>query len=146
MSVHSDCRYTSRQIHFHDSVYNNCFSLPTDSKGVTNAVAELAEALQAQALGSRHDVDTDRQTCAEMVRKWCKMLRRCLGITSALLTCGRQSTHVEDSLHMWETLYTPGKQSTHLEDSLQASFDERQAHRCSDEALFQLWQEHDGTW
>ena len=114
MSVHSDCRYTSRQIHFHDSVYNNCFSLPTDSKGVTNAVAELAEALQAQALGSRHNVDTDRQTCAEMVRKLCKNAaempwdHKCtLNVWQTVYTRGRQSTRLESSLHIWKTVYKP---------------------------------------
>ncbi len=34
MSAYDDYRCISMQIHFHDSVYNACFSMPTDSKAV----------------------------------------------------------------------------------------------------------------
>ncbi len=81
------------QIHFHDSVYNDCFSVPTNSKGVINAAAKSAVALQARASDTTL-TQTDRS------------VRKCIGITSAAFMHGRQSTHVEDSLHNWKTVNT----------------------------------------
>jgi hypothetical protein len=139
MSVYSD--YFMRT-HYHDSVY----SVPTDIQGGTFAAAGSAAALQARASGSKHKVNTDRQRCAE--RPWHHMCTLHIWKTVSHMedTCGRQSTHVEDSLQWWKTVYTCGRQSTLVEDSLQFSFDERQAHIQSDEAPFQFWNEQDATW
>ncbi len=125
------------QTHLHDSMYIDVCSVPTGPtpiKGGATAAAESAVALQAKILGRRHDVDTDRQTCAEMSRHYKCSLHGC----KTVYVCDRQSAHVQDSPHMFKTVYTCGRQSTQVGDSLQLSFDERQAHKWSDEAPSQF--------
>ena len=107
MSLCNGYRCISMQIHCHDGVYDDCFSVLTDIRGGTNTAVEYAIALQARASGRNTNLtQTDRG------------VQTCLGITIAASTHGRQSTRVEDSLHMWETVYTCGRHSTRLEDSL----------------------------
>ena len=114
MSVCNGYRCISMQIHCHDGVYDDCFSVLTDIRGGTNTAVEYAIALQARASGRKHKLDTDRQRCADM--PW---HHHCsLHAWKTVYTCGRQSTHVEDTLHAWKTVYTCGRHSTRLEDSL----------------------------